>query len=131
EAMDFPEEHEALAAKLIPLQERVTGTVKPALSVMFAASAMVLLIACANLASLMLARAQARRRELAMRAALGASRARLLWNLTAESAVNAWGRTAHGPGLARIAIKVLPKLAPDLLPAYNPLAIDAQVVAFV
>jgi putative ABC transport system permease protein len=131
EAADFPEEHAALAAKLIPLQERVTGTVKPALSVMFAASAMVLLIACANLANLMLARAQARRRELAMRAALGASRARLLWNLTAESAVIACFGTALGLGLALVAISVLPKLAPDLLPAYNPLVIDANVVAFV
>jgi predicted permease len=131
EAADFPKEHEALTAKLVRLQERVTTTVKPALSVMFAASAMVLLIACANLANLMLARAQARRRELAMRSALGAGRGRLLWNLTAESAVIACVGTALGLGLTLIAIKILPKLAPDLLPAYNPLAIDAHVVAFV
>ena len=131
EAADFPKEHEGLKAKLIRLQERVTTTVKPALSVMFAASAMVLLIASANLANLMLARAQARRRELAMRSALGASRRRLLWNLTAESAVIACAGTALGLGLTLVAIKVLPKLAPDLLPAYNPLVIDASVVAFV
>jgi len=131
EAADFPKEHEGLKAKLIRLQERVTTTVKPALSVMFAASAMVLLIACANLANLMLARAQVRRRELAMRSALGASRWRLLWNLTAESAVIACAGTALGLGLTLVAIKVLPKLAPDLLPAYNPLVIDASVVAFV
>ncbi|HET7064392.1 MAG TPA: ABC transporter permease [Rudaea sp.] len=131
EATDFPKEHEALSAKLIRLQERVTTTVKPAMSVMFAASAMVLLIASANLANLMLARAQARRRELAMRSALGASRWRLLWNLTAESAVIACVGTALGLGLALIAIRILPKLAPDLLPAYNPLAIDGSVVAFV
>jgi predicted permease len=110
EAADFPKEHEGLKAKLIRLQERVTTTVKPALSVMFAASAMVLLIACANLANLMLARAQVRRRELAMRSALGASRWRLLWNLTAESAVIACVGTALGLGLTLVAIKVLPKL---------------------
>ena len=131
EAKDFPTEHEGLTAKLIRLQERVTSSVKPALSVMFAASAMVLLIACANLANLMLARAQVRRRELAMRSALGASRWRLLWNLSAESAVIACAGTTLGLGLALIAIKLLPKLAPDLLPAYNPLTIDASVVAFV
>ena len=131
EAADFPKEHEGLKAKLIRLQERVTTTVKPALSVMFAASAMVLLIACANLANLMLARAQVRRRELAMRSALGASRWRLLWNLTAESAVIACAGTALGLGLTLAAITILPKLAPVLLPAYNPLAIDASVVAFV
>src|SRR5262249_41236926 len=51
EAADFPKEHEGLGAKLTPLQERVTSAVKPALAVMFAASAMVLLVACANLAS--------------------------------------------------------------------------------
>jgi predicted permease len=131
EAADFPKEHEALTANLIRLQERVTTTVKPALSVMFAASAMVLLIACANLANLMLARAQVRRREMAMRSALGASRWRLLWNLAAESAVIAGVGTTLGLGLALVAIKVLPKLAPDLLPAYNPLAIDGMVVVFV
>jgi len=131
EAADFPKEHEALTAELIRLQERVTTTVKPALTVMFAASAMVLLIACANLANLMLARAQVRRREMAMRSALGASRWRLLWNLAAESALIAAVGTALGLGLSLIAIAVLPKLAPDLLPAYNPLAIDGTVVAFV
>jgi predicted permease len=131
EAADFPKEHEALGAKLIPLQERVTGTVRPALTVMFAASAMVLLIACANLANLMLARAQVRRRELAVRSALGASRHRLLWNLTAEATVIACAGTVLGLGLTLLAITVLPKLAPDLLPAYNPLAIDANVVVFV
>jgi predicted permease len=131
QAADFPKEHEGLTAKLIRLQERVTSTVRPALSVMFAASAMVLLIACANLANLMLARAQARRRELAMRSALGASRWRLLWHLTAESVVIACTGTALGLGIALIAIHVLPKLAPDLLPAYNPLVVDGSVVAFV
>jgi predicted permease len=131
EAADFPKEHEALGAKLMPLQERVTSEVKPALSVMFAASAMVLLVACANLASLMLARAQARRREIAVRSALGADRRRLLWHLTAESSVIACVGTLLGLLLALVAIRVLPKLAPDLLPAYNPLAIDGSVVAFV
>ncbi|HEX3124917.1 MAG TPA: FtsX-like permease family protein, partial [Rhodanobacteraceae bacterium] len=83
------------------------------------------------LANLMLARAQARRRELAMRSALGASRWRLLWHLTAESVVIACTGTALGLGIALIAIHVLPKLAPDLLPAYNPLVVDGSVVAFV
>lgn len=131
EATDFKKEHEGLGAKLMPLQERVTSAVKPALSVMFAASAMVLLVACANLASLMLARAQGRRRELAVRSALGANRRRLLWHLTAESSVIACVGTLIGLLLALAAIRVLPKLAPDLLPAYNPLAIDGSVVAFV
>jgi predicted permease len=131
EAADFPKEHEALGARLIPLQERVVSAVKPALSVMFAASAMVLLVACANLASLMLARAQTRRRELAVRSALGAGRWRLLWQLSAESSLIAGAGSVLGLLLALIAIHILPKLAPDLLPAYNPLAIDAGVVAFV
>ncbi|HEY6985228.1 MAG TPA: ADOP family duplicated permease, partial [Rhodanobacteraceae bacterium] len=131
EAHDFPKQHEGLTAQLVPLQDRVTSTVKPALSVMFAASAMVVLIACANLANLMLARAQVRRRELAVRSALGASRGWLIWHLTAESAVIAFVGSLLGLGLALLAIKVLPKLAPDLLPDYNPLAIDGGVVAFV
>lgn len=131
QAHDFPKEHEALTAQLIPLQERVTSTVKPALSVMFAASAMVVLIACANLANLMLARAQVRRRELAVRSALGASRRWLIWHLTAESAVIACIGSLLGLGLTLVAINVLPKLAPDLLPNYNPLAIDGGVIAFV
>ncbi len=131
QAVAFPNEHEDLRARLIPLQTRVTSTVKPALDVLLAASAIVVLIACANLANLMLARGQARRRELAMRAALGANRRRLVAHLLGESAVVAAIGAVLGIGIAKLAIATIPKLAPDLLPAYNPLAIDLTVVAFV
>jgi len=131
QAAEYPNEHAELTARLIPLQERLTSAVKPALSVMFAASTLVLLIACANLANLMLTRAQSRRRELAVRSALGASRGRLLWQLASESTVIAIVGTVLGLALALAAIRVLPTLASDLLPSFNPLVIDGGVVAFV
>ena len=131
QATAFPDEHEGLRAKLIPLKTRVTSAVKPALDVLLAASGIVVLIACANLANLMLARGQARRRELAMRAALGASRSRLVAHLLGESTLVALLGAVLGIGIAKLAIATIPKLAPDLLPAYNPLEVDVAVIAFV
>ena len=131
QAVAFPEEHRDLQARLVPLQTRVTSTVKPALDVLLAASGIVVLIACANLANLMLARGQARRRELAMRAALGANGRRLVAHLLGESVLIATIGAALGLGIARLSIAAIPALAPDLLPAYNPLVVDAAVVAFV
>ena len=94
-------------AALVPLRDQLVGTVRPVLLLLLAAVALLLIVGCANLANLLIVRVTARRRELAVRSALGATGRSLLWPLTAESLVLAAVGGALGIGLAYISVRSL------------------------
>jgi predicted permease len=114
----------------VPLQQQVTGRIRPALLVVFGAVGIVLLIACANVAGLMLVRGEPRRRELAGRAALGASGRRLTRQLFTESVVLAAFGCALGVGLATFALRLVRATAPADLPRFNEARLDLPVLFF-
>jgi predicted permease len=125
----FPENHRGLSVRMEPLQQLVTSRVREPLGMLILAAGLVLLIACANLANLMLARGQAREQELALRSALGASRGRLVRQVLAESLLIALAGAAAGVLAAQPAVNGLLALAPNLLPIYNVPAVDLRVIA--
>ena len=114
---------------VVPLHEVLTGTVRPTLLALLGAVALVLLIACANVANLMLARATVRQKELAIRKALGAARGRVLRQLLAESAVLAGASVVVGLIIGAACLGYLARLLPGTLPASNTLSLDPRVLA--
>jgi putative ABC transport system permease protein len=113
-----------------PLAHDVIGSISDTLWILLAAVGVVLLIACGNVANLFLIRAEARQQELAMRAALGASRARLARTLLSESVVLALGGGVLGLALAQAALGLLRWMAPVYLPRLDEIAIDPTVLLF-
>ena len=113
-----------------PVQDEIVGSARRALWMLQAAVAFVLLIACANLANLLLARAETRRRELAVRAALGAGRRRLLAQFMAEGIVLSLAGGAFGLALAWAGVRALIVAYPDGLPRVADIAIDPAVLGF-
>jgi putative ABC transport system permease protein len=113
-----------------PLVDDMTVAARPALSIMAVAVALVLLMACANVASLLLSRGVTRQRELAIRVAVGASRARIVQQLFTESVVFAVAGSALGLILAWWLVRLLPAVAPPTLPRLDSVALDRSVVLF-
>lgn len=112
------------------LLDDTTAAVRPALSVMAVAVALVLLIACVNVANLMLSRGVTRQRELAIRAAIGGSRARIARQLFTESAVFSIAGGALGLLLAWWLVRLVPALAPAKVPRLDRVDLDVSVTAF-
>jgi len=115
---------------LTPLRERLVGDVRAPLLLLLGAVALVLVVACANVGGLLLARAAGRGRELSLRAALGAGRGRLAMGLLAESVLLAAAAGALGVGAAVLALDAVVTLAPGDLPRGAEIAVDARVLAF-
>ncbi len=113
-----------------PLQEKLTGSSRRALMVLLASGLFVLLIASVNVANLLLARATVRRKEIAIRAAVGAGRARVIRQLLAESVLLSLAGGSAGLVLARWAIAALVRISPHAIPRLSETTIDARVLAF-
>jgi putative ABC transport system permease protein len=119
--------HNATLA-VVPLQEIVVAAARPALLILFAAVGCVLLIACANVASLLLVRAAGRRREITIRMALGADRARLVRQMLTESLVLALAGAAVGLVVSAWALDLLLRFAPAGIPRLDRVHMDASAV---
>jgi putative ABC transport system permease protein len=122
-AVAHPDTNDGLSVRVVPLRDQVLGNSRRVLYLLFASTALVLLVACANVANLLLARAATRRKEVAIRTALGASRHRILRQFMAESALIALAAGAIGVGLGDGSLSLLR----PLIPAGVPLAQDATM----
>ncbi len=126
---EFPRTNEGYGVTLVPLLDNVVGDVSTALWVLLGAVGFVMLIACANVANMSLARASSRTNEMALRAALGADRRRLLQQMLTESVILACAGGALGLLVAFWGLQVLRALGPGL-PRLGDIGIDGGVLAF-
>src|ERR1700723_3163743 len=129
-AVAYPDANKGIGASLIPLKQWVVGGVRPLLLVLLASVGFVLLIACVNVANLLLARSTGRTREFAIRSAVGASQGRVLRQLLMESVVLALAGGALGLLLAAWGTRAALGVLPTTLPRAEEIGLDARVLLF-
>jgi putative ABC transport system permease protein len=129
-AQQYPDPNAGRGITLIPLREQLIGDVRPGLLFLQGAVLFLLLIACVNVASLLLARANSRQREMAVRTALGAGRARLVAQLLTESLLLALAGGAAGLVMARFSLALLRGILPVDMPGVEGTRLDGQVFLF-
>ncbi len=129
-AVAFPDDNKGVAATLLPLRQDMLGNVQPILLVLFAAVGFVLLIACVNVANLLLARSAGRTREFAIRTALGAGQGRVVRQLLTESILLALVGGTLGLALASWGTQAALKHLPADLPRAGAVGLDARVLIF-
>ncbi len=126
----YPEADKGVGAKIVPLKQDRLGDVGHTLFLLLGAAGFVLLIACANVASLLLARSESRKREFAVRSALGAGRMRVIRQLLTESVLLALGGGGLGLLLAKWGIRPILAAVPGSLPRSHNIRLDAPVLLF-
>lgn len=133
-AKDYPQTNTGWGIRLVPFHEQVAGALRPALLLLLGAVSLVLLIACANVSNLLLARSVPRQREIAIRTALGASRWRLIRQLLTETLLLCVAGAAMGLAVARWGVVTLESAAPqeilDRFPYLKSIPIDSSVLGF-
>jgi putative ABC transport system permease protein len=126
----YPESNRNLGVRLVPLQEDIVGKFRPALLILMGSAVLVLLIACSNIGTLLLARATARQPEMAIRASLGASRRRIISQLLTESLLLALGGGVLGALVAFLLMDLLVAWAPKEIPRISSAHLDLPVLVF-
>ncbi|HEX3880245.1 MAG TPA: ABC transporter permease [Bryobacteraceae bacterium] len=125
----YPDTNHGWDCFLVGLQERTVGKIRPMMLTILAAVGFVLLIACVNLANLLLSRSSSRRKEIGIRGALGASKMRLIRQLLTESLVLSAFGTLFGLGLAWAGTRLLSNVSPNILPRATEISLDMRAVA--
>ncbi len=129
-ATQYPESNTGHLVTVMPLRTAMTGDIRPAILLLAAAAALVLLVACANITNVTLARTMARRREMAVRGAMGAGRGRLVRQLLTESVLLALTGGILGFAVASIGTRLLLSLSPGTLPPLAHASIGGTVLLF-